>query len=75
MVDHEYFRNLSTDIAITAGELKQTKIFEEIVPEAYYEYKDVFTKNRSMNFPHIDHGTMQLNSFQEITRSTVKHTI
>ena len=44
MIDYEYFRNLSTDIAIAAGESKQTKTFEEIVPEAYHEYKDVFAK-------------------------------
>ena len=44
MVDYEYFRNLSMDIAIAAGELKQTKTFEEIVPQAYHEYKDVFIK-------------------------------
>ena len=44
MINYEYFRNLSTNIAIAAGESKQTKIFEEIVPKAYHEYKDVFTK-------------------------------
>ena len=44
MIDYEYFRNLSTDIAIIAGESKQTKTFKEIVPEAYHEYKDIFAK-------------------------------
>ena len=44
MVDYEYFRNLSMNIAIAAGELKQTKTFEKIVPKAYHEYKYVFTK-------------------------------
>ena len=44
MIDYEYFRNLSTDIAITAGESKQTKTFKEIIPEAYHKYKDVFAK-------------------------------
>ena len=51
MIDYEYFRNLSTDIAITAGELKQTKTFKEIVPEAYHEYKDVFTKEMFNELP------------------------
>ena len=51
MIDHEYFRNLFTDIVIAAGELKQTKIFEEIVPEAYYEYKDVFAKEPFNELP------------------------
>ena len=51
MIDYKYFRNLFTDIAITAGELKQTKTFEEIVPEAYHEYKDVFTKETFNELP------------------------
>ena len=51
MIDYEYFRNLSTDIAIAAGESKQTKTFEEIVPEAYYEYKDVFAKKTFNELP------------------------
>ena len=75
MIDYEYFRNLSTDIAIAAGESKQTKTFEEIVPEAYHEYKDIFAKEMFNDFPRVGHGTTQLNSSQEITRSTVKLTI
>ena len=45
MIDYEYFRNLSTEIAIMAGELKQTKTFKEIVPEPYHEYKDIHKGN------------------------------
>ena len=44
MINYEYFRNLSTDIAIATGEAKQTKTFKEIGPEAYHEYKHVFAK-------------------------------
>ena len=51
MINYEYFRNLSTDIAIAAGESKQTKTFEEIVPEAYHEYKDVFAKEMFDELP------------------------
>ena len=51
MINHEYFRNLSTNIAIVAGESKQTKTFEEIVPEAYHEYKDVFAKEMFDELP------------------------
>ena len=51
MIDHEYFRNLSTDIAIAAGESKQTKTFEEIIPEAYHEYKDIFAKETFDELP------------------------
>ena len=51
MIDYEYFRNLSTDIAIAAGESKQTKTFKEIVPEAYHEYKDVFAKEMFDKLP------------------------
>ena len=51
MIDYEYFRNLSTDIAITAGEFKQIKTFEEIIPEAYHEYKDIFTKEMFDELP------------------------
>ena len=51
MINYEYFRNLFMDIAIATGEAKQTKTFEEIVPEAYYEYKDVFTKEMFDELP------------------------
>ena len=51
MINYEYFRNISTDIAIMAGESKQTKSFEEIIPEAYHEYKDVFTKETFDELP------------------------
>ena len=51
MIDYEYFRNLSTDIAIVARESKQTKTFKEIIPEAYHEYKDVFTKETFNELP------------------------
>ena len=51
MIDYEYFRNLSTDIAIMAGESKQTKTFKEIVPELYHEYKDIFTKETFDELP------------------------
>ena len=51
MIDYEYFRNLSTDIPIVARESKQTKTFEEIVPEAYHEYKDVFAKETFDKLP------------------------
>ena len=51
MIDYEYFRNLSTDIAIVAGESKQTKTFKEIVPEAYHEYKDIFAKETFDELP------------------------
>ena len=51
MMDYEYFRNPSTDIAIAAGESKQTKTFEEIVLEAYHEYKDIFAKEMFDELP------------------------
>ena len=51
IIDYEYFRNLSTNIAIVGGESKQTKTFEEIVPEAYHEYKDVFAKEMFNELP------------------------
>ena len=51
MINYEYFRNLSTDIAIVAGESKQTKTFEEIVPESYHDYKDVFAKETFNELP------------------------
>ena len=51
MINYEYFRNLSTDIAIVVGELKQTKTFEEIISEAYHEYKDVFAKEMFDKLP------------------------
>ena len=34
-----------------AGESKQTKMFEEIVPEVYHEYKDIFTKEMFDKLP------------------------
>ena len=51
IIDYEYFRNLSTNIAIAAGELKQTKTFKEVVPGAYHEYKDIFAKEMFDELP------------------------
>ena len=51
MINYEYFKNLSIDIAIATGEAKQTKTFKEIVPEAYHEYKDIFTKETFDELP------------------------
>ena len=51
MIHYEYFRNLSTDIAIVAGESKQTKTFKEIVSEVYHEYKDIFAKETFDELP------------------------
>ena len=51
MINHKYFRNLSTDITIAAGEAKKTKTFEEIMPEAYHEYNNVFAKEMFNELP------------------------
>ena len=51
MIDHEYFKDLSTDVAIAAGEQKQTKTFEEIISKVYHEYKDVFAKETFNELP------------------------
>ena len=51
MINYKYFRNLSTNIAIAVGESKQTKTFEEIIPEVYHEYKDVFAKEMFDKLP------------------------
>ena len=51
MINYEYFRNLSTNIVIAAGESKQMKTFKEIVPEVYHEYKDIFTKETFDELP------------------------
>jgi len=36
--------NTSTELAIKVNKLKQTHTFEEVVPEVYHEYKDMFDK-------------------------------
>ena len=43
-ISHSYLRNLSTEIAIQSGEAKRAQTFEEIIPKAYHEFKDVFDK-------------------------------
>jgi len=35
---------MSTELAIEVNKTKQIQTFEEIVPEAYHKYKDVFNK-------------------------------
>ena len=36
--------NMSTELAIKANKPKETHTFEEVIPEVYHEYKDVFNK-------------------------------
>ena len=52
-INHSYLRNLSTKIAIQSGEAKRAQTFEEIVPEAYHEFKleDVFDKETFDELP------------------------
>ena len=73
-INHSYLRNLSTEIVIQLGEAKRAQTFEEIVPEAYHEFKDVFDKKTFESYLPEDLGIMPSNSFQETTRSTVKRT-
>ena len=51
MINHKYFRNLSTEITITTREAKWAKTFKEIILEVYHEYKDVFTKETFDKLP------------------------
>ena len=74
MIDYEYFRNLSTNIAIAAGESKQAKHSKKLFLKPIMSTKMYLPRKCSTNFPCIGHGTTQLNSYQEITRLTVKHT-
>ena len=50
-INHSYLQNLSTEIAIQSGKPKQTQTFEEVVPEAYHEFKDVFDKETFNKLP------------------------
>ena len=50
-INHSYLRNLSTKIAIQSGEAKRAQTFEEIVPEAYHEFKDMFDKETFDELP------------------------
>ena len=43
--------NLATELAIKAGAAKQKQTFEEVVPETYHEYKDVFDKENFDELP------------------------
>ena len=74
MIDYEYFRNLSINIAIAAGESKQAKTFKEMFLKPIMSTKTYLPRKCSTNFPCIGHETTQSNSYQEITRLTVKHT-
>ena len=51
VINHSYLRNLSTEIAIQSGKAKQTQTFEEVIPEAYHEFKDVFDKETFDELP------------------------
>ena len=50
-INHSYLQNLSTEIVIQSGEAKRAQTFEEIVPEAYHEFKDVFDKETFDELP------------------------
>ena len=50
-INYSYLWNLSTEIAIQLGEAKRTRTFEEIVPKAYHEFKDMFNKETFDELP------------------------
>ena len=50
-INQSYLRNLSTEITIQSGKPKQTQTFEEVIPEAYHEFKDVFDKETFNELP------------------------
>ena len=50
-INHSYLRNLSTEIMIQSGKAKRAQTFEEIVPEAYHEFKDMFDKETFDELP------------------------
>ena len=43
--------NLATELAIKAGAAKQKQMFEEVVPETYHKYKDIFNKENFDELP------------------------
>ena len=50
-INHSYLRNLFTEIAIQSDKAKQTQTFEEVVPEAHHEFKDMFNKETLDELP------------------------
>lgn len=50
-VESDIRANTSTELAIEANKSKQTRTFEEVVPEAYHSYKDVFDKENFNELP------------------------
>ena len=50
-INLSYLRNLSTEITIQLGKAKRAQTFEEIVPEAYHEFKDMFNKETFDELP------------------------
>ena len=50
-INHSYLQNFSTEIAIQSGKPKQTQTFEEVIPEAYHEFKDMFNKETFDELP------------------------
>jgi len=43
--------NTSTELAIEANKPKQTRTFEEVIPEVYHSYKDIFDKENFDELP------------------------
>ena len=58
MIDHEYFRNLLTDIAIAIGEIKQTKALKKLYQRHIVNIKMSSPRKYSMNCPLVVHGTI-----------------
>ena len=50
-ISHSYLQNLSTKIAIQSGKAKRAQTFEEIIPKAYHEFKDMFDKETFDELP------------------------
>ena len=67
--------NIATKLAIEENKKKEKKINEELIPEEYHEYLDIFSKKKQLDFLNQNHGTIKSKWRKDLNLSHSKTTI
>ena len=52
--------NVATELAIKGNKKKTEKMDEELIPEEYHKYLNVFSEEKLLNFQNQNHGVTKL---------------
>ena len=52
--------NIATELAIEDNKKKTEKTDEELIPKEYYQYLDIFSEEKVLNFQNLNNGITKL---------------